>query len=72
MSNVIRNIKDPKPDDEDGDGGRTVLRGVAEEPPDVSGETDDENSEDDGGGADNYEGPAAAEAASAAVTHVAH
>lgn len=71
MRDVVSDVEDPEADDEDGDGGRAVVRGVAEEPADVGGVSDDENSGDDGDGADEDEGPAAAVAAGAAVAHVA-
>lgn len=71
MRDVVGDVEDPKADDEDSYGGRSVGSGVAEEPTDVGGEADDDDGDDDGDGAAEDERPAAAEAAGAAVAHVA-
>lgn len=72
LRDVVGDVKDPEPEDEDSDGVGAVVDGVAEPPADIGGVPDDQDREDDGDGTGEDERPAAAEAAGAAVAHVAH
>lgn len=73
LSHVVRDVEDPKPEDEGTH--RPRLGGappVPEQPPDVGGVADDQHGEGDRQGPGDDERPPAAEAAGAAVAHVAH